>query len=426
MNKKIGIFLIVSLILGSLVGYKYSTGYDIQKESDHGEVNLKGKDIKEAVDFVFDDKENIYIAFPHEIKKITSSGDSKRVYGDENEIYSIEYLKGKIYAYIGNEVKSIDLNSYEVKSLVKGIPNIGDYKDGEIKLNKNKLYISVGANTNSGVVGEDNIWSNTYKESCDIPTYGVTLRGVNYGDTGAFVPKGSITKKIQKIKGGNIGNASIITYDLLSKEISTYGYGIRNVKGMDFDEGGNLYAGVGGMEDRGSRPVKGDYDYIYKIEKGGWYGWPDYSGGDSLDSPRFNCSLLLSEVPTINPPSPLYANKNVSSIESLSIKDNIIYFIDNKDKVLKSLNLFGATTGELKFPDDFNLKKVKIHNDNIYMLENKEGMIFKYDIDSVGKKYDNIIVILLVIILIIIVLMIILLKKSLVKSKELRMKKREK
>ena len=190
MNKKIGIFLIVSLILGSLVGYKYSTGYDIQKESDHGEVNLKGKDIKEAVDFVFDDKENIYIAFPHEIKKITSSGDSKRVYGDENEIYSIEYLKGKIYAYIGNEVKSIDLNSYEVKSLVKGIPNIGDYKDGEIKLNKNKLYISVGANTNSGVVGEDNIWSNTYKESCDIPTYGVTLRGVNYGDTGAFVPKG--------------------------------------------------------------------------------------------------------------------------------------------------------------------------------------------------------------------------------------------
>ena len=425
MNRKVGIFLIISLIIGSLVGYKYSSGYDIQKVSDHGEVNLKGKDIKGAVDFVFDNKENIYIAFPHEIKKISNSGDSKRVYGDEAEIYSIEYLKGKIYAYIGNEVKSIDLDSYEVKSLVKGIPNIGDYKNGEIKLNRNKLYISVGANTNSGVVGEDNIWSGIHNESCDIPTYGVVLKGTNYGSTGAFVPKGSSTIRNQKIKGGNIGNASIITYDLSSKEISTYGYGIRNVKGMDFNKDGNLYAGVGGMEDRGERPVKGDYDYIYKIEKGGWYGWPDYSGGDSLDSPRFGCSLLLNEVPTINPPSPLYTNKNLSGIESLSIRDKIIYFIDNKDKVLKSLNLFGATTGELKFPEDFNLKKVKIHNNNIYILENSEGMIFKYDIDSIGKKYDNIIVILLLSILLIIILMIILLKKSLVKSKELRMKKRE-
>ena len=58
-------------------------------------------------------------------------------------------------------------------------------------------------------------------------------------------------------------------------------------------------------------------------------------------------------------------------------------------------------------------------------MENSEGMIFKYDIDSIGKKYDNIIVILLLSILLIIILMIILLKKSLVKSKELRMKKRE-
>lgn len=426
MNRKIVLFLIVSIMLGSLVGYKYSTGYDIQKESDHGEVNLKGKDIKEAVDFIFDDKENIYIAFPHEIKKITNSGNSKKVYGDDSEIYSIEYSNGKIYAYIGNEIKSIDLNSYEVKSLVKGMPNIGDYKDGEIKLNKNKLYISIGANTNSGIVGADNIWSDTYKESCDIPTYGITLKGTNYGDTGAFVPRGNITKKSQKIKGSSIGNASIITYDLISKEIYTYGYGIRNVKGMDFDSNGNLYAGVGGMEDRGARPVKDDYDYIYKIEKGGWYGWPDYSGGDSLDSPRFNCKLLLSDVPTINPPSPLYANKNVSSIESLSIKDSVIYFLDNKDKVLKSLNLFGSTTGELKFPSDFNLKKVKIHNNNIYILENGKGMIFKYNIDSFGKKYDNVIVILLVVIIIIIVSMIILLKKSLIKSKELRMKEREK
>ena len=59
MNRKVGIFLIISLIIGSLVGYKYSSGYDIQKVSDHGEVNLKGKDIKGAVDFVFDNKENI-------------------------------------------------------------------------------------------------------------------------------------------------------------------------------------------------------------------------------------------------------------------------------------------------------------------------------------------------------------------------------
>ena len=39
-----------------------------------------------------------------------------------------------------------------------------------------------------------------------------------------------------------------------------------------------------GSEERGSRPIKGDHDKIWKIDVsneslGKWYGWPDYALG---------------------------------------------------------------------------------------------------------------------------------------------------
>ena len=83
-----------------------------------------------------------------------------------------------------------------------------------------------------------------------------------------------------------MSNASILRYDLNSKEFITYATGIRNVEGLAVNSIGKLTAIVGGMEDNGVRSVKDDVDYIYDIKEKAWYGWPDFSGGDPMFQPE--------------------------------------------------------------------------------------------------------------------------------------------
>jgi glucose/arabinose dehydrogenase len=59
-------------------------------------------------------------------------------------------------------------------------------------------------------------------------------------------------------------------------------WGFRNPYGLAFDSKGQLYVTDNGYDDRGSRPVWGAGDYLWKVEEGKWYGWPDFSGGHEL------------------------------------------------------------------------------------------------------------------------------------------------
>jgi hypothetical protein len=59
------------------------------------------------------------------------------------------------------------------------------------------------------------------------------------------------------------------------------------------------------MDERGSRPVEGDVDMLFKAVQGGWYGWPDFAHGvpvnelseeDEATSPQ---PLLLAQHPPL-------------------------------------------------------------------------------------------------------------------------------
>src|SRR5690606_37416926 len=61
---------------------------------------------------------------------------------------------------------------------------------------------------------------------------------------------------------------------------------------------------------RGSRPVFGTGDYLWRLERGAWYGWPDYAGGAPLTDDAFAEAdgeprgFMLAEHPR-PPPTPL-------------------------------------------------------------------------------------------------------------------------
>ena len=283
--------------------------------------------------------------------------------------------------------KILDYYNYEndeIVELIKDLPNLGENKYTKLLVKDEKLYITIGTNTNSGILDKDST-------ECDVPSFEWILTGKNYGanNTGAFVGYGIQNKSGEKIKEGIISNGSIISYDLSSGKVSTFATGIRNVEGIDFNNNGNIVAIVGGMEDEGSRAVKDDKDYIYEIKENAWYGWPDFSGGDQITSPRFSdgtnkLSYIIENHPTEVPLPPRYQHDKLKALNGLAIdsegkcfpKDTVI-FADNKDHYIYVLTEIGTSKQIVSLNENSFIEKIRYNDSSIYFLDNKDGCIYK-------------------------------------------------
>lgn len=363
---------------------------------------IKYKGIAKANDFIFDEDGNLYIAYMDKIQYIDKNGRSYDLLKDKSlNISSMDYSNGKLYFSSKDKIFCYDLNEKDKKIIINNLPNYGDYKDSIIKINGSELFVSVGAATNSGVVGSDNLWAKDTPFFCDISPKDITIKGRSFGNekTGAFVPYKTKNQSGQIISGHFPGNASIIHYDLNNGVAETYAWGIRNITGMSFNSEGRLVAAVGGMEDRGLRPIKGDVDYIYEIIKGVWYGWPDYSGGDPVTSPRFKglnntkVNFILDNHPSTNPPAPIYQHNQLSAIKGIDVdskglfgeKDRI-YFYDVKDNIIYGLSNTGYLNPIIEFKNNSNVSSLKIYDKSIMVLEKNEGILYDFHINKTNKK----------------------------------------
>lgn len=392
------LLIIISLVGLTFIFTKYYKSFNnnITLVNKNIKFDLKYKGLKDAVDFTSDGKGNYYIAYKDKIQLITATGKSNYIYnGPGLNIKSIEYNQSELYFSSGEKILCYDLISKKTNILVKDLPNFGDYKDSIIRINGNNIYLTIGAATNSGVVGDDNLWLKDNKYTCDIPPFDITLKGLNFGSSNnsAFSIYGTKGIKGQIISGHFPGNSSILMYNLKSKQLKTYSYGIRNIKGMDFNSKGMIIASVGGMENRGLRPVKGDCDYIYKIEEGVWYGWPDYSGGDPVTSPRFKgennqpLSFILENHPTTNPPAPIYQHKSLNTLSQIAVDKNAdieskdsTFFYDIGSKTVFNIDTYGIINEVLNFKTG-SINSMKFINNNLVVMDSSRGLLY-----SIVKK----------------------------------------
>lgn len=393
MKKILGIIVLIIFISFSVsvLANKFYKSYKINVKEEGKQAIIKFKGLTSARDFAKDDNGNFYIAFNNRIQFVNDSGKSYNIFKDGNlNIKDLEYYEGKLYYTSMNSIYCYDIQNKNQKELIDNLPNLGDYKDIKIKINNGYLYAAIGAATNSGVVGNDNKWIKDNPFYHDITPKSITLKGQNFGDnkTGAFAPINTSNFKGQIVPEHFPGNASVIIYNLNTKASETYAYGIRNISGMDFNSQGKLIADVGGMEDRGLRPIKGDSDYIYLIEKGKWYGWPDYSGGDPVDSPKFKglnntkVNFILDKHPTTNPPAPLYQHKSVTSLGALVVDSNgalnekdDIYFYDSKDNSISFIDKKNISTKFMDFSKESYISSMKFTNKSLTVLDSKEGYL---------------------------------------------------
>lgn len=205
--------------------------------------------------------------------------------------------------------------------VVAGLPSVGDHHtNGPVVGPDGWLYFGQGTATNSAVVGTDNAdfgWLRRYPDFHDTPCRDITLNGMNYRsenplteasdmvETGAFVPFGTPTVPGQVIRGSVPCNGAILRVRPQGGPVELVAWGLRNPFGLAFGPGGALYATENGYDERGSRPVWGTADHLWRIERETWYGWPDYSGGKRVDQRRSDQPRFAA--PGEPPPQPLLA-----------------------------------------------------------------------------------------------------------------------
>lgn len=212
-----------------------------------------------------------------------------------------------------------------IKVIVDGLPSLGDHHtDGPVVSPDGWIYFAQGTASNSGVVGEDNAkfgWLKRRPTFHDIPGADITLAGENFRSadvvantgtavTGAFVPFGTRTTAGQVIQGAVKCSGGILRVRPDGSDLQLVAWGFRNPFGLSFSPDGACYVTENGYDERGSRPIWGAPDVLWKLQPGLWYGWPDFAAGEPLNTQHFDPpgmprpKFLLAKHPN-TPPKPV-------------------------------------------------------------------------------------------------------------------------
>jgi glucose/arabinose dehydrogenase len=201
-----------------------------------------------------------------------------------------------------------------INAIVQNLPSYGDHHTNGPAIGPDgRLYFGIGTATNSGVVGTDNFdmgWMKRNPTFHDTPCQSVTLTGQNYTTThpeskdqkttGAYLPYGTPSEPGQVIPGAVPCSGSVFAVSAEGGNMELVAWGFRNPFGLAFAPDGSLFVTDNGYDERGSRPVWGTGDYLWRVQQGQWYGWPDFAGGLAFDGDRF-------ESPGNDAPKPLLA-----------------------------------------------------------------------------------------------------------------------
>jgi glucose/arabinose dehydrogenase len=295
-------------------------------------------------DMTFDDKGNVYVieagysygeifTEPRLLKVDAKGSVTEIAKGGKNGPWTaVDFHDGNFYVAEGGVVEGGKILRFDMTGkmtvLAEGLPGYGDHHTNAVRVGDDGyIYFGQGTATNSGVVGNDNHrfgWLARKRDFHDIPCEDVVLAGVNYTtenalsaekekiETGAFVPYGTKTVKGQVIKGQLPCTGAVMRLPLKGGPLELVAWGFRNPYGLSFAPDGSLFVTENGFDTRGSRPVFGAGDLMWKVESKKWYGWPDYAGDDSLSGEHYKArkirpqSLLLKDPNKVPKPTAMF------------------------------------------------------------------------------------------------------------------------
>jgi len=272
------------------------------------------------------------------------------------------------------------------RTIVDGLPGRGDHQTNHPLLGPDgKIYFGVGSVTNSGVVGSDNAaygWLKDNPAAHDVPASDVVLAGRDFDDrdvlgdlkrtvrTGAFVPFGTATTPGQVIPGNVKASGAVLRCDPDGTNLEVVAWGLRNPYGLAFTPDGRLFATEHGMDNRSKRHIVGDFDDLYHIEEGRWYGWPDFASGIRLDDPRWGDGgqgrePVLAEFPEPDPPEPVVSFAPHAAANGIAISPAVAFGFQGQAFVALFGDLAPITTPRLATPVGFKVVRVDLDRRSI-------------------------------------------------------------
>jgi glucose/arabinose dehydrogenase len=274
-------------------------------------------------------------------------------------------------------------------TLISNLPSFGDHHtDGPVMGPDGWLYFGQGTASNAGIVGEDNAkfgWLKRHPEFHDIPGQDVVLAGRNVTtkdfignrgkvQTGAYLPFGTPSTPGETIKGQTVCSGSVLRIRPDGGEPQLVAWGLRNPFGLAF-LGDRLFVTDNGYDERGSRPVWGAPDFLWSIDKGAWYGWPDFCGGIPVTDKRFKTKggFVIQNHPS-RPPRPVATFAVHSSADGFDFSRNAAFGFPGQAFVA----LFGDEAPAVgKVLDPVGAKVVRVNIEN--------GLIEDFAVNK-GKK----------------------------------------
>jgi glucose/arabinose dehydrogenase len=222
----------------------------------------------------------------------------------------------------------------------------------------------------------------------DIPCQDVVLNGINFTSanpltdeaedqltTGAYSPLGKSTAKGQVIAGQIPCSGAIFKITDTADTPELVAWGLRNPYGMAFSPAGSLYITENSFDVRGSRPVWGTGDYLWEIEEGAWYGWPDFAGSLPIhhfkppreEKPEF----LLQEHPA-QPPRPTAALGVHSSSNGMAFSPGAAFGYE-RQVFIAQFGDMAPNVGKVMNPVGFKVVRVNVETGVIYDFAVNKG-----------------------------------------------------
>ncbi len=319
--------------------------------------------------------------------------------GDNGPWTGVDFYQDAFYVAEGGELEGGRIvritKDGDMSYLVENLPSRGDHHtNGPETGPDGRLYFGVGTATNSGVVGVDNYhfgWLQRYPDFHDTPCRDITLTGENFTTenpfesgsaekvvTGAFVPFGEKTTKGQVIKGAVPCNGAVFRINPQGGAPELIAWGFRNPFAFAFSPDGTLFTTENQYDIRGSRPVFGAGDLLWKVTPGTWYGWPDYHGTTLLTSDQRYKPPGKPEPPILirnhpdTPPKPVAVLGVHSSSNGFDFSRNSAFGYEGEAFIAQ----FGdqaPTTGKVLAPVGFKVVRVNVDDGTVKVFAVNKG-----------------------------------------------------
>ena len=247
---------------------------------------------------IFDD------VVPLEVIREAESGEPIPAEGLIPPITGITWHEGLLYVSHRTRYSTLDPETGEFNTIIDAIPSWGEFQNNKPIFGPDgKMYFFLSTQGNSGTV--DGHWievidifnkPNAHESPCeDVQVTGLDfwLDNVLTEEEGdsiraeVYVPLGVNTEYGETIEGQQWCHGTMYRADPDGSNIERIAWGFRSNFGYNFSSDGRLITTQNSGNIMAPRPIYEDWEPVYEVIPGEWYGWPDYYSGLPVTDERF-------------------------------------------------------------------------------------------------------------------------------------------